>query len=214
MGIRMWRRLCLVVVAAAFCALGTVYVTFFQRSPAADILAANKASISRRSLSRHLTGADDNEAAIVQYQAARWDAWVEANNYVPIGDVFDKCTGDDRLTLGKLIMLTDKKGGLKARLHVNATMEEDITEGGIHINILYNARQLYHNTWDLCTAEDREMEAVDRVLACPMVKGRLRVIKTMSIPSFIPKGRYSLEVSVSNQDEKMVYCALVDFTLS
>jgi len=214
MGRKMFRKLCLVAMVSMMCAMCTVYVTYFHHGPASEVLQANAVRhVARRTLASNST--QDEDAQMAAYQLGKWEAWVDANGYVPIGEVYDKCEHDEhQLNLGRVVLLPDKKkGGLLAKLFINATLGQDVTSGGIQIDIKYNKHDLYGSRWDLCTAEDRELEVQNKILKCPIRAGRMRVAKPFKIPSFLPKGSYNLGIQIFNQDEAMVFCTKIEFAL-
>ena len=85
---------------AVFVVLTTcMYFTYFHHAPAEDILAANKRSHQQRSLSRRSDGSEDeyydddydydgDEAA---QSRKEWDRFIDDNDFVSIGEIFDKC---------------------------------------------------------------------------------------------------------------------------
>jgi len=209
----MCRKLCLVLLVSVACACATLYVTFFHHAPAASILAANK-HVVRRTLAA-AANATDEDAAMAEYQLAKWDAWVEANGYVSIGEVYDKCDEPTRLNLGRIVILPDKKkGGLLCKMFMNCTLGEELRHpSGIVIDIQYNGRDLYRSRWDLCTAEDKEIERMQKILACPIPKGRTHIAKAFKVPGFLPRGRFSLKFEVVNQNNKVVFCTKIELIL-
>ena len=54
----------------------------------------------------------------------------------------------------------------------------------MHLECQYNGKALYSNHWDLCHVEDN-ME--DRIINCPMKRGRRKFIKDLKIPNYLPK---------------------------
>lgn len=80
----MYKRI-LFVIFLAYCVCVGTYVKYFRRPPVSDILSANKGLVE-----------EDEEALKSLTPEARaskrqWDRWIKANDYVQIGEVFDKC---------------------------------------------------------------------------------------------------------------------------
>ena len=48
----------------------------------------------------------------------------------------------------------------------------------------YNGNNLYSNHWNLCTVEEG---FDDRIIFCPLRKGKKKYIKDLKIPNFLPK---------------------------
>jgi len=148
---------------------------------------------------------------IAQYQAERWERWLQIMDFVSVGELYDKCEGEDKLILGQVILLPDKEnGGIKAKIYSNFTLHEKIEDGEIHMQVKYNDVKIFQNYWPLCEAED-EME--DKVLYCPLQPGRKRFVKNMKVPNYLPKGKYTTRAWVYTPEKKMMGCAISEFVL-
>jgi len=210
----MCRKFCLILMVTLVCATATIYVAFFHHPPPDAILAANKPRKSSGHVVLRTLNSTNEDAVMAAYQIAKWDAWVEANSYVSIGEVYDKCNDPVRLNLGRIVIYPDKKkGGLLCKLFMNCTLGEEIQSGGIQIDIQYNGRDLYHSRWDLCTAEDKEPDRQDKILSCPIPKGRTIVAKGFKVPAFLPRGTFTIKTEVINQNEKSVFCTMTELIL-
>ena len=84
--------------------VSVMYVTLFNRRPADDILIANR-HLSRRmsNFGGEMLHDPDFERKPIEemtpseYSHAKWNAWIEVNEYVSIGKIYNKC--------GELIIL-------------------------------------------------------------------------------------------------------------
>lgn len=207
-------------VAIVVCLVLGVYFKHFHRLPTEDILAAN--------LARQTAAVEDEEdqsfydvvdedrddevtGDAVTKSRRKWDTWIRRNHFVSIGNLFNKCEGDDRITLGRVVMLEDqKRGGVTSKTYVNVTLEKEIVGGLMYLTCQYNGKDLYSNHWDLCTVEDGHDE---RVINCPIRAGRRKFVKELKIPNYLPKGRYTSKAWMTDQDKQMIGCAFADFTL-
>lgn len=202
----MYKRI-LFVIFLAYCMCVGTYVKYFRRPPVSDILSANKGLVE-----------EDEEALKSLTPEARaskrqWDRWIKANDYVQIGEVFDKCDGDDRLAIGRAILLQDTKlGGVTSKTFLNITFASDVTGGAMYLECQYNGRQLYSSHWDLCTAED-DLEDDKRIIICPMKSGPKSYGTERKIPNYLPKGRYQAKAWFIDQNEQMIACGMADFTI-
>ena len=112
----MYKRLAAAFVIIGAAAVG-VYFVYFHKPPAKDILAANRKLHSTRELHDHVgrrkskslqlknsdyddeyysdeneDGGEDSEDMGTPEGSRRvWDRWIEKNNYVAIGQIFNKC---------------------------------------------------------------------------------------------------------------------------
>ena len=66
-----------------------IYFIYFRHPPAGDILAANRVSL-RKAPSQY-ENMDINQLTPSQLSKLRWDRFIESNNYVSIGEIFNKC---------------------------------------------------------------------------------------------------------------------------
>lgn len=216
----MYRRI-LLVVAIVVCLVLGVYFKHFRRMSTDDILAAN---LARQTVEgdapgsvyyddgdggEEATGGDRGDA--VTRSRREWDQWIRRNHFVSIGKLFDKCDGDDRIMLGRVVMLEDQqRGGVTSKTYLNVTLHKEIVGGSMYLTCQYNGRDLYSNHWDLCTVEDG---ADDRVINCPIRVGKRKFVKELKIPNYLPKGRYTSKAWILDQEQKMIGCAFADFTL-
>jgi hypothetical protein len=211
----MFRKIVLIVAICVCFGLG-VYFRYFRRPPTEDILAAN--------LVLHGGGDDDDDEDVdgggdgvaededeVKSSARTWDRWIRRNRYISIGKLFNKCDGNDRIMVGRVIMLQDKvHGGVTSKTYLNVTLENDVTGGAMYITCQYNGNDLYSNHWDLCTVEE-DMD--DRIIFCPIRAGRKKFVKELKIPNYLPKGRYTTKAWLLDQENKPIGCAFAEFTL-
>lgn len=150
-------------------------------------------------------------AADVITSVKEWEDWITFNEFVSIGDIYNKCDGDNRLQVGKVILLEDKaNGGVKTRTFVNATFPDGVFGGELYIKSSYNGRELYHNQWDVCTVEE-DMD--DQVIECPLDPGVHNFVKDIKIPNYLPKGTYTSRAWVVNENEVLMGCSLTSFTI-
>ncbi|ELU11386.1 hypothetical protein CAPTEDRAFT_221728 [Capitella teleta] len=207
-----------------------VYFTYFHRPPTSDILAANRQrrehipDMAGPGMSKldddyeYSDGEDDDDVTdfgegpeAAKLSARRWLKFMDANDLVSIGELYDRCEGDSKIMLGKVAMVPDPvRGGIMARTYLNTTLKKEVSGGEMYIECSYNGKELYSNHWDLCTVEEG-MD--DRIIFCPIGVGKQKFVKNLEIPSYLPKGRYTTKAWLTNQDEDILGCAFSDFTI-
>lgn len=200
-----------------------VYFTYFHKPPTEDIISANKRKLN--SLSKQALHGEhsklkqpDEDYADYEDDPAKatkmlWDRWVIENDFASIGVIYDKCEGDDRLTVGQVIMLPDKKkGGVTSRSYMNYSLAVDVDEGAeIKISVQYNGKDLYSNHFDFCTIDDTDPPE-ERLIYCPVKKGPKFWKKDMKIPNYLPRGDYYATGEVT-MDGATLACGEAKFTL-
>ncbi|CAH1780094.1 unnamed protein product [Owenia fusiformis] len=228
-----WKKVLAGTAIISFLLAG-IYVMYFQHGSPEDILAANRRSTLRKTHSvkdnmkrlhveygKNESDEDfddseeyddeEDETDIVKSSQLLWDRWIEKNNHVSIGEIYDKCEGDDRVTIGRVILIQDKvKGGVASVTYVNHTWDHVIDDGEVLIDVKYNNKNLYNNKWELCTIDEDEEE---RIVFCPIKSNEKHYVKQMKIPNYLPKGRYQAKVWLLDQEEVNVACGFADFTI-
>ncbi|XP_064640632.1 putative phosphatidylglycerol/phosphatidylinositol transfer protein DDB_G0282179 [Lineus longissimus] len=204
-----------ICIVAAAC---TVYFVYFRHPPAASILDNNKSNDMLRQIRNvdddYSYEEDDYEEGDVTPESAKkkWERWIKKHGHVSIGELYNKCEGNDKIMVGKTILVEDKKnGGVTSYTHANATWEKEVTDGELFIDVKYNGKDLYNNHWDLCHVEDDNEK--DRIIFCPIKAGRQNIIKNIKIPIYIPKGEYVTKVWATNQDNEILACGFSKFVL-
>ncbi|XP_074644842.1 putative phosphatidylglycerol/phosphatidylinositol transfer protein 2 [Tubulanus polymorphus] len=191
----------------------SVYLVYFRHPPPDDILAANRKKTASSRLARQALRDDydyDDDDPVAASKRM-WESWIEENGHVSIGELYDKCEGDDRIMVGKTILVPDKKlGGVTSFTYVNVTWENLIDDGELFIEVKYNGKDLYSNHWELCTVDEGEE---DQIIFCPIKPGQKNYRKQLKIPNYIPKGRYVTKAWATDQDGNEIGCAYSDFVL-
>ncbi|XP_067651465.1 putative phosphatidylglycerol/phosphatidylinositol transfer protein 2 [Haliotis asinina] len=219
---RMAGRRCICYFSAILfvtCIMG-IYYTYFKRPPLEELMRMNsKRTFSNRAPSiRNETVFNVNEDDLIDGEvdtsAARWESFVRRNNFVSVGEVWDRgCDDKGRKTIGTVIMMPDKEtGGLKTRTFVNYTLHEDVEEGEFYLDVKYNNNDLFDNHWDLCTLEE-ESDQDKRTIFCPIKRGQKNEIKDREIPIYLPKGKYYTRSWITNQNGVVLMCGYSDFVL-
>jgi len=216
----MWNRIGAGICILILLACG-VYFVYFRHPPPDDILAANKSKRTADSKGGLFDRIADPKTGEIDYDTddpvkqsiLDWAWFIEDMNLVSVGDIFDKCEGDDRIMLGQIVLLPDEKtGGIKSRTFLNFTLDRTVEEGEMYIEIKYNGKNLYKNHWDMCTVEE-DMETEDKLISCPMVAGIKRFVKDTEIPGYLPKGTYYTKSWLVDADEKMIVCSFSEITI-
>ncbi|XP_046585106.1 uncharacterized protein LOC124292099 isoform X2 [Haliotis rubra] len=129
---RMVGRRCICYFSAILfvtCIVG-IYYTYFKRPPLEELMRMNsKRTFSNRAPSnRNETVLNMNEDDLtdgeVDSSAGRWGSFVRRNNFVSVGEVWDR------------------------------GCDEDVDEGEFYLDVKYNNNDLFDNHWDLCTLEE------------------------------------------------------------
>lgn len=186
-----------------------MYGMYFYKGEPEDIIAANSRKLHYK---EDFEGSDkDASDDLAENSKIQWERFIRENQYVSIGELYNKCEGEDRIMVGKTVMLIDKeKGGVKSRTFLNVTWDKLIDDGEMSIEVTYNGKDLYSNKWDLCTIDEDEPE---RIIFCPIKSGERKYIKDLKIPNYLPKGRYVTKAHSSDQDGETIACAFSDFVL-
>ena len=64
----------------------------------------------------------------------------------------------------------------------------------MYLECQYNGKDLYANHWDLCTVED-DMDP-PRIIYCPIAPGKKKLVRDLSIYSYLPKVHSNFESSL------------------
>ncbi|ESO08934.1 hypothetical protein HELRODRAFT_168855 [Helobdella robusta] len=214
--IKVYQKVILVVLILIGMMLG-IYFRFFKRPPLDQILAANVVfSDVEHEMYDYIESKESGEEPVmdeVMRSKIRWEIWVRAMNYVSIGTLFNKCNDTRKVTLGKVILMEDQvRGGLKLRTYLNVTFDKDITAGRIFLACQYNGNDIYSKDWDLCTLE-KEIKPEDRIINCPVSKGKRRFVKDLKIPNYLPKGHFIARAWVVDQHNMEIGCGFADFQI-
>ncbi|XP_012941707.1 uncharacterized protein LOC101861063 [Aplysia californica] len=145
--------------------------------------------------------------------AEYWKQFLKVNKFVPIGAVFDKCEGDDRLQIGTVVLQADKAlGGVKSVTFFNHTFKEEIAGGQFHIEVKYNGQDLYDNYWELCELED-DLPEKNRTFTCPIQAKHWTVVKEKHVPGYLPTGRFQTKAWAVDESENVLACGYADFKI-
>lgn len=211
------KKACLIVVLITFFLLFTIYSLFFHHGPPEDIMAANRQGDRVKVMKKSDESLDDLEQELeaeLTQAAEKWEKFIKDNNYVSIGEIYDNCDEQERLMVGKTIMLPDKRwggiSGVKSRTFINATLDSEVMGGRFYLSVKYNGNDLYNRNWELCTL-DQDYD--DRIIYCPFNPGDYHFKKDRQIPLYLPKGRYETKGWITNQDDETILCGFADFTL-
>ncbi|OWF48048.1 phosphatidylglycerol/phosphatidylinositol transfer protein-like [Mizuhopecten yessoensis] len=233
-GVMYTRRIPAALLFIFCCMIFSVYVTYFNHGPPEDIMARNRqqqhgAESDNEDKGLHVAkrdelnaveneeGGDDEKIKdednpdFVESKKL-WENFIKSNDYVSIGDLYSGCDEGDRVLVGKSIMLPDKEnGGIKARIFLNFTFEEEYMGGEFVLEVKYNNKELYDNHWDMCILDENQP---DRLIFCPYeANAQWSWVKDKKIPSYLPKGRYETKAYVTNQDDKRILCGYSLFIL-
>ncbi|KAH9490251.1 hypothetical protein Btru_035044 [Bulinus truncatus] len=216
--------------------VAAVYFKFFMRPPMNELMKMNKKSPSNLDfgadsfkLDRALTredqekgeesetetlGADEEDGGdseldrekLQEAQDNYWSHFIEENNFIPIGAVYDRCEGP-KVQLGSVVLLENKDdGGLLARTFINITLNHNVTGGTFFLKVKYNGKDLFENYWELCELED-ELPVANRTFTCPIASGKWSKVKNKPIPGYLPTGRYQTKAWVEDEKKKTFVCA-------
>lgn len=131
-----------------------------------------------------------------------WDGWVKDNNFVNIGNIWAYCDDAEPITIGKVILL-DYDGSLVVSLVLNTTFDADIKFGTVEVKVMYYTTEFYHKTYDVCTMAEK---FEDDFFTCPMVKGDKYYYREQPISRFMPSGEFSIDLTLRDENEKVVIC--------
>lgn len=204
-----------------------IYSQFFNHGPAEHIMAANRQGdrVKVKAIVRGTTYADESpdeleqqlEAELTQ-AAEKWEQFIKQHQYVSIGEIYDNCDENDRLMVGKTIMLpdTDTKwkilsSGMKTRTFINVTIDSEVFGGKIYHTLKYKGYNVNNKSWDLCTFD--ENDGADRIINCPFLPGDHSFVKDIPIPGYYAKGQYEYKGWITNQDDETILCGFSTFTL-
>ncbi|XP_002162069.2 uncharacterized protein LOC100203559 [Hydra vulgaris] len=138
-----------------------------------------------------------------------WDLWMnEHPQLTSIGDIYDKCDNQTRNKVGKVVLEPNGKDSVQVISYTNQSYKFDITKATSHMKIYFDGDLLYEYDYDVC----EQIELLETPYHCPLHSGKELIIRSETkMPSYIPKGRYTVEVSVKNQDNADIGCTFVEF---
>ncbi|KAK3085909.1 hypothetical protein FSP39_010388 [Pinctada imbricata] len=182
------------------------YMTVFNHEPPSEIIEANRLALqAERKVGRQKAHRNnDGEDEETDKTAKVWQDFIDANNYVAIGDVFDTCEKGHQ-TIGKVILLNNEEtGGLMARTFVNITLKTELTIGEFAVDVKYNGKELYDNKWEFCSMDENQKK---RQIFCPYKAGKFYTWATdKNIPTYIPKGRYETKAWLTGDEGELITC--------
>lgn len=208
-----------------FTLLFTSYLMFFNHGPPEDVLEYNRQHSGSRG--RHFVPKgkdhdhrldeelgkqlDDEEKKALHY----WNDFIDRNDFVSIGEIYDNCDEKDRILVGKAILLPDIKWGgfkgVKARTFINTTFESELTGGQFFIEVQYKGTTIFKRDWELCTLDEDYGD--ERIIYCPFNPGDYSFVRDKKIPYLLPKGRYQTKGWVTDQNGDIILCGYSDFQL-
>ncbi|KAK6171186.1 hypothetical protein SNE40_019431 [Patella caerulea] len=154
--------------------------------------------------------------AAANKETANWETFLREKNYVSIGEVFDSCDGEKRKMVGQTVIVEDKiNGGVKTTTFVNFTTEHSITGGELYIDIKYNDKDLYDNHWEVCdiTYYKDGIAEEEHFIDCPYPIGFHSFTRDIKILNYLPKGKYEINILVTDQIKEDMLCSRTIFFL-
>jgi len=150
----------------------------------------------------------EEERKAIEY----WEKFVKDHKYTAIGEVYDNCDEEDRMMVGRTVMLPNNAflSRIKARTFVNVTLDSEVTGGMFFIEVQYNGNNIFNRQWELCTLDEG---ADDQIVFCPFEPRDYSVVKDKGIPSILPRGRYQTKAFVKDQNDDIMLCGFSDFTI-
>jgi len=138
-----------------------------------------------------------------------WDVWMaEHSTFYPIGDIYDICDNKTRTTIGKVVLEPNGDGGVKIVSYCNQTYAYDVTHATSKLRVSYKGSLLYEKEYDMCKVAPK----LDTPYGCPIVKGSTIIIRDVAtMPSYIPKGTYTIYAVVKDQDGIEIGCTHAEF---
>jgi len=138
-----------------------------------------------------------------------WDEFMLKNpRLISIGDIWDKCDNKTRIKIGKVVLAPNKGEGVHIVSYANQTFQKRVTKSSSHLKVYYKDTLLYEKTADMC----EKAKKLDTPYECPIPKGHTIIIKdTASMPSYIPKGKYTIDAFITDQDDKEIGCTHAEF---
>jgi hypothetical protein len=133
-------------------------------------------------------------------------AAVEETAAAPVGDIWTSCAkkGDKLTNLAVKITPDPPVKGKSVTIAASGTLSETVSSGTIDLVIKVLGIPVINKKIDLCTASKK--------VTCPIPAGPLSLDVTQAIPSAIPSGQYTGEVTVTDQSGAEITC--VDLKLN
>ncbi|RFU29737.1 hypothetical protein B7463_g6614, partial [Scytalidium lignicola] len=110
---------------------------------------------------------------------------------------------DDDILILDHVNLTPNPPAAGATLTIEAvgTLLEKIEEGAyVNLQVKYGLIRLVNTQADLCD----QIKNVD--LSCPIEKGKISIVKDVSLPKEIPPGKYTVLADAYTFDKKKIAC--------
>ncbi|XP_052819259.1 putative phosphatidylglycerol/phosphatidylinositol transfer protein DDB_G0278295 [Mya arenaria] len=215
------RKACMILVGLFFLLTFTSYMLFFNHGAPEEIMTANKGNkhpkfrhYAERD-AKHMDELEKDIAAEEKKAIEYWDNFIQKNNFVSIGEIYDNCDEKDRMMVGRTILIPDVRwGGLKgvtSRTFINITLDEDLEGGRFYLEVKYNGNDLFARNWELCNLDEDYGD--ERQIYCPFASKDYSFVKDRQIPKYLPKGRYETKGWITDQNDQVAICGFADFTL-
>ncbi|GAM27024.1 hypothetical protein SAMD00019534_101990, partial [Acytostelium subglobosum LB1] len=123
------------------------------------------------------------------------------------GDIWTSCgSSSDHFAIDTVLIVPDPPvKGQVVNITASGTLNEQITDGTVHITLKYGFITILNQNEPLCNA--------DNPLPCPIAAGSYTRSFATMIPSTVPSGKYSANVVINDQNGQEVACINVALQL-
>jgi hypothetical protein len=102
------------------------------------------------------------------------------------------------------------KAGDKVKIRLSGKLKEDIVRHGeVRIRVKFGVLTVVDQISDFCEA----LTQIPDVAKCPLKAGDYSIVKEQTLPSSLPPGKYTINITAKNESGKQIVCVQGVFTL-